>query len=87
MGWWEEDHWGKQGRRGGHCGMEGMWGGNANQISIRREMLEMPWKHTDRRPAMLPTKRPVGCVCVLLCFIELMVRESLARCDSERLGL
>jgi len=37
----------------------GMWGGNANQISIRREMLEMPWKQVDRRPAMPPTKRPV----------------------------
>ena len=36
-----------------------MWGGNANQISIRREMVEMPWKHVDLLPAMPLTKRPV----------------------------
>jgi len=39
----------------------GMWGGNANQISMRREMLEMPWKHVGRRPGMPPTKHPVCC--------------------------
>ena len=32
----------------------GVWGGNSNQISIRREMLERPWKHVDHRPSMSP---------------------------------
>ena len=31
--------------------------------------------------------KPEQCVCVLLCCIEPMVRESRARCDSMRLGL
>ena len=40
--------------RGGGMGLWcwKMWGGNANWMSIRLEVLDRPWRHVDRRPLM-----------------------------------
>ena len=38
-------HW----LKAGDCAM---WGGDANRISIRREMLEKPWEHVNCRVLM-----------------------------------